>query len=92
MEDMSSNLLDLEDKQVFVYPNPVKDNLHIELNEINRSEVLLEVYDLFGRKVDRYKIKKEGLTTLNVSDFLPGIYFGVIQVENKEMLFKFLKE
>ena len=92
LAETSSSIDDFKEVALIFSPNPVRDELYIKMERLNGREAILEVYDLYGRKVEWHNIKNEGLTMLNVSDYLPGIYIGVVRLENRELLYKFLKE
>ena len=70
----------------------MKDELHINIKKLNGRVAILEIYDMLGRKLDEYDFKKEGLSTLNVRDYLPGIFFGVFHLENNDVIFKIMKQ
>ena len=67
-----------------VYPNPVKDELHINsLDSINDTTTV--IYDLTGRQIFREKLSKN---TINVSALPSGIY--ILKIGNRSG--KFVKE
>lgn len=53
-----------------VYPNPVKDVLHISFEENNKPESI-ELYDLMGKKV---VTERSDLESIDMSRLSPGIY------------------
>ncbi|MEA3437840.1 MAG: T9SS type A sorting domain-containing protein [Thermodesulfobacteriota bacterium] len=56
-----------------MYPNPVKDFIHVDYNK----EFLLEIYNVQGEKVLMSK-----QTETNVSDLTSGTYF--VLIKNRE--------
>ena len=60
-----------------IYPNPVKDNLHIEtaLND----NIDITIFDLFGKEVLNTKVN----TTVNVDDLTPGMYITRITEDGR---------
>ncbi|MCX6148698.1 MAG: PKD domain-containing protein, partial [Candidatus Kapabacteria bacterium] len=64
-------------------PNPVKDKLHLKINEFKDSE-LIQILDMNGRKILETELKE----TIDVSNLIKGFYF--LKIGNKE--WKFLKE
>ena len=53
-----------------VFPNPSQDFLSIELFQ----DLRIVVVDLFGRTIDTF-IWETGLHEINVSDYIPGVYW-----------------
>ncbi len=64
---------------VVVYPNPLQDNINIELNLIEESRVEPIIYELSGREVMKLSSvtleKGKHALTYDVSSLNPGIYF-----------------
>lgn len=78
-----------------IYPNPVSDVLNYQLNVGARKDVMIEVYDVFGRLVlsNSLGVVSEVINDyLNVSSFGVGMYFmKVYSGENVETM-TFVKE
>jgi hypothetical protein len=72
LEAITANMIDLS-----VYPNPVANELHIELNNIN-SMSTVSLFTLDGRMV--YQGKTEDVMTINTSNLTNGIYLVRVQV------------
>lgn len=68
-----------------IYPNPVKDIINIEAENIE----LVEIYDVFGRKL--YSEKKTGDVRIDMSDFSEGIYFVKIFADGSSSISKIVK-
>jgi hypothetical protein len=71
----------LAEVDLLCYPNPASSVLHISL-PVQLHNAILEVYDLFGRKVySKSYINQQGFfsCSLNVSHFAPGSYTFVIK-------------
>jgi len=63
-------------KNFSVYPNPFKDELILSFNELNVSNVIVELIDVFGQEVLR--VNKERILnnfTLSTPEIVEGIYF-----------------
>ncbi|GGG47386.1 T9SS type A sorting domain-containing protein [Bizionia arctica] len=56
---------------LFIYPNPTKDQLFI-LNNFN-SSINVEIYNIIGRKIFSFKLHK-GMNSIDLSDFNNGVY------------------
>lgn len=68
-----------------IYPNPVKDIVNIEAENIE----LVEIYDVFGRKL--YSEKESGDIRIDMSDFADGIYLVKIFSEGNSSVTKIVK-
>ncbi|MDX5447205.1 MAG: T9SS type A sorting domain-containing protein [Bacteroidota bacterium] len=58
-------------KDLFVYPNPAKENLHIRVTEVNGLSA--ELFTLTGQAVRRLELS-QGENTMITSDLAQGIY------------------
>ncbi|HLP32333.1 MAG TPA: T9SS type A sorting domain-containing protein [Bacteroidia bacterium] len=70
---------DLAANETKVYPNPVKDVLHIEIN--NDEQKVLSMFDLSGKKVEETMFSENKLD-VNVADYKRGFYFYEIKSNN----------
>ncbi len=57
-------------KQLKIYPNPVKDQLNINL--VQNTETMIEIYDILGKRVFTRKINES--ISLDVSSLKSGLY------------------
>ncbi len=71
-----------------IYPNPVHDNLFIGFNGSQNAPALISVYSSLGCLID--KIYFSEAFTLNVSNYLPGIYFVELSVGDKNAMRKII--
>jgi len=68
-----------------IYPNPVADNLNIDLNASEASEGIVKITDIQGKEalISRLDIGKGGNHfDLDISSLKPGIYFVKVICEN----------
>jgi hypothetical protein len=74
----------IEDSEIRIYPNPVKDRLHFTKNVLQQNSI--EIYNLSGLKV-----KTEMLINndVDVNDLIQGYYF--VKLKTGEVL-KFVKQ
>ena len=63
-----------------VYPNPVIDIIHFEMNDLVPTGYL-EIYTMEGKKTDSHTLQ-EGINPVNVQHLQKGIYFYKIFNEN----------
>ncbi len=80
---------------VTLYPNPVRDQLHIDLTGIINEEVQISFYDNLGRKVLRDlsfdELKGQSNVVLGVSELSEGIYFAKVQLQDAFKVLKWTK-
>jgi uncharacterized delta-60 repeat protein len=84
-ESLSSNSFNL-DKTLVVYPNPVKDILHLQLNNFNTIQSV-KIYDLQGKIV-----LQDTKDNLNLSNLSNGLYLIKVITSDGEFTKKFIKE
>lgn len=81
-EDANETEASFTASTIILYPNPVKDDLHIALPA--KSELInIVVYNLKGERVAQSKN-----TTITLTSLASGIYFAEIQLSDKESIFK----
>lgn len=83
---LSQNILNVEDltkKSFNVYPNPVKDIIHIKSNTLKLNNIKL--YDFTGKIVLSKDVNHLNYD-LNLSDLNTGIYFLQIEGENLKLV------
>jgi hypothetical protein len=79
---------------LLLYPNPVKDNVNIELSTEENGEYQIEIYDITGRKVDSEEGFAEGVITItkNISHYNSGIYLVKAQFGQDVFVKRIIKE
>lgn len=70
----------VKELNAFLYPNPVKNTLHIEL-EGEATTSIVTVTDLNGRQVRKMQLDGQTLLSLDVDDLSTGTY--LLRIENK---------
>jgi len=77
-----------ERNKFVISPNPCKNRLNVDLNEIDHSGAHIEIYNISGNLVHKSNIKPKTFTqdfiSLDVSDLQPGIY--LVSINNKNQL------
>jgi hypothetical protein len=71
-----------------IYPNPVRDLLHIESDFNN---VIVAIYDISGKKL-LSRDYKNGSFNLNISYLSEGLYFISLETNKLQIFRKFIKE
>ena len=69
-----------------IYPNPVKDILNVEAENID----LVELYDIYGRKL--YSEEESDNVRIDMNNFSSGVYFVKIYSEGKSSVEKIMKK
>src|SRR6218665_352959 len=73
--------------EIYVYPNPVKDELMIDFTKMNAGSYLLTIADVSGREIMNSKMEigsSPALQKISLSEYGNGIYFiRVISPDNK---------
>ena len=74
-----------------IYPNPVNDNLNLEIKYPGSEKMELTVYNVLGEKIFQRNVTA-GKTILNSSGFSKGIYFLRLAGRNVSTSKSFVKE
>ncbi len=71
-----------------VFPNPAQNHIVITLPEGNHDNFLLDIYSLKGKKV----LQKQAETgeSINLSGMVKGIYFLIVNTEDKSFTEKLI--
>ncbi len=78
-----------ESYQVQLYPNPVKDNLHIAIGNFESSKINIQFFNSLGQMVYENNYATTEIT-IPVAQFSNGIYFVKITDETKLKTFKII--
>lgn len=77
--------------EVKIYPNPVSNNIYLQLADDLTLSGEGEIYDIAGHKIMSFSLNNQ--ENIDVSDLLPGIYFLKIQnPTGKQIVEKFIKK
>ncbi|MES2865134.1 MAG: PA domain-containing protein [Bacteroidota bacterium] len=76
-----SNEAFVNNKNVSIYPNPVKDVLNINVKDFS-SEVSVKIIDINGREVYSQKVDNINTNAVNLSNLSAGVYVLKLQGEN----------
>ena len=79
---------DFNENNVNLYPNPVKNNLTIELK--SNVDTNIEIYNILGKRVLKNLINKT--SNLNLQDLKTGIYIVKITQNNSTITKKLVKQ
>jgi PKD repeat protein len=59
---------------VTIYPNPVTDNLIVDLSTVANEDITIEIYDLSGKLLVKENNQKGSLISIDISDLSNGFY------------------
>lgn len=85
LEELSENSV------IKLFPNPVKNNLHIELPNY-KAKVDFSIYTVNGEKIETHSFQNKKSIHLNTNHLAKGIYILAIQNGNDVSYSKFVKE
>lgn len=68
------------DFSISIFPNPTKGKVNVEFTEEINQNLSLEVFDLFGKKLNELTLNKERV--FDISEFPDGIYFVSLIIDN----------
>lgn len=75
---------------LFVYPNPANDYIHVEMIENNMQSVA-SVYDIRGRLVQKEILLSEQSNRINVASYQPGVYVLIVNTGDRIIRKQFIK-
>lgn len=81
---------DLDNSEFSIYPNPVKDILHITQSKNLPFELF--IYDRNGRLMINKKIESAPSSNVNLSNLIAGNYIIELKIKNKKTIFKLIKK
>ena len=87
--------LNLSSANITVSPNPVKDQLNLDLKNITEGNCALEIYSLDGRRVYSENLNlqnSETFKTVHVSFLSPGMYLLTLKNNQDRFFTKIIKE
>lgn len=72
-----------ENEQVTIFPNPIKNNLHIKTDSIKNFRI--DIFDTVGKKIEAISNVSEN--PIDISNIKSGVYFIKIYSENENLIF-----
>jgi len=85
---------EMEGTQMLVSPNPVNNVLNIDFSKLNAASVQIEIFDVLGQRVYNQTLENPAANfrkSLDVSNWLNGIYFIRINTVQVQKTYKFQK-
>ena len=90
-----NTILNQIDETVQLYPNPAKENVTIQFNLKEQSNISAKLTDLSGKQIAFIQFEKQtGIykSTLPVDNLNAGIYYFEFIINNEVKVIKFIKE
>lgn len=93
---LANNTFQTPKNQVTLWPNPVKNNLHLDFEKPLSTNIQISIIDVYGKEV--YKLSKSNVNQQNrmdmdhLDELSAGIYLLKIQSESETRQLKFIKE
>ncbi|WP_298901588.1 T9SS type A sorting domain-containing protein [uncultured Psychroserpens sp.] len=75
-----------------IYPNPAKDNVIVELNEVHFGNVTIQVIDIQGKQVLEQDILEGHTANIDTSHLQNGLYFIKLNTTTKSLIKKLVIE
>ena len=86
------NIIEHNDLQCSVYPNPVNDRLYIEtLTQTLTQTQTVEIFDIYGRR-QKSIVNSQRSTVIDLSELKSGIYFVKINTEKGNIVKRIIKQ
>ena len=91
--DEDETLLNSQEREIQVYPNPVKDELFVDIQkgDINENYRLM-IFDSAGKMLKESRRQGNGNEPIDMSLFPSGVYFLIINTQEGKVEYKIVKE
>lgn len=77
--------------KVIIYPNPVKYDMVVEIENFSDKTVEINVCDIFGKSMEKIKVS-DNRTLIDFSQKTTGTYLLKMTINNKSEIYKIIKE
>ena len=79
-------------KNVFLYPNPTKNTLNLEIPNTISLDGSYEIHNAIGQLIESRKISTQNDLSIDVSNLSNGVYMINLNLEGQNKVLKFIKE
>lgn len=90
---VSTKKINKTPRSISHYPNPIDDQLTIELQQANEQDINLSIYNLDGKLLKTYKtaIQNNKITLTGLESFTKGMYIVSFQLNDQNYSIKIFK-
>ena len=78
------------EKSISAYPNPTKSIVNLDLG-VSYNIIEVKIFDKIGKLIQQYSYKNEQSFKFNINNNSAGIYFIMINADDKRATLKFVK-
>lgn len=78
------------EKSILAYPNPTKSIVNLDLG-VSYNFIEVKIFDNIGKLIEHYSYKNEQSFKFNINNNSAGIYFIMINADDKKATLKFIK-
>ena len=82
---------DIGTLKVLVYPNPVNDNVTFTFEDVIYDDILVTIYNSWGKVVGNYTFTASQKINLNLIGFSAGLYLVKVNSVNKSSIVKLIR-
>ncbi len=75
----------LNNNSVLIFPNPVINCLHIDLDLDNQTPILISLYNAMGQRVLSSVNTPDDVRSVDVTSLVPGVYFVNFELGNQSI-------
>jgi hypothetical protein len=84
---------ELTDHTLFnIYPNPVNSKLHLEFKGFHNKDLSYKLVNSLGIEIKEQSTVNNNVTEVDLSNLSRGLYFLYLQSEDKNWVYKLIKE
>ena len=81
-------------KSSLLYPNPVNDNLTIQLNTTSQKSISIQIYAIDGKltRTSSLAVQNNKIEIYNLDDLTNGLYFVSFELDGQNQYIRFIKQ
>lgn len=90
---MVTNILEIENSNIDLYPNPFKNHINIKLKDHSYSQFSVKMYNSTGKMVNNFFYEEGKSESINIDtkNIPAGIYFILITTDENSFISKLIK-
>ncbi len=73
-----------------IYPNPSQQYINIDIEQQTGSNISFQLYNIIGHQVSETFNLEQGQLQIDVSNYVPGVYFGEIKQGEQQSIAKII--